>query len=242
MLNAFAAVAFFLALEPGARRWRAVLAGVLIALALFFSYVTTQLFFFGAAVCVLALVRGQTLPFVLRQGALVVAVLVGLYALLYLGTGFNIVEASMQAKANNARLLADPTDPTPELLGLPSVAHYLYYLSVNIAPFLWYLAPWGLAALVPVVVAGARHWKAPRSLDVLALSVVALVLGMWLSGLFVREVERIWGFVYPLAAVLMVRHIWQGDTRRERLWRAGLWLSLFFAQSAVIRMLLNTYW
>jgi hypothetical protein len=55
-------------------------------------------------------------------------------------------------------------------------------------------------------------------------------------------VERIWGFAYPLAAALIVGHIWQGATRDERLWRAGLWLVLYFAQAAVMRMLLNTYW
>jgi hypothetical protein len=40
----------------------------------------------------------------------------------------------------------------------------------------------------------------------------------------------------------MAVHIWQGETPRERLWRAGLWLTLFFAQAATMRMLLNTYW
>jgi hypothetical protein len=40
----------------------------------------------------------------------------------------------------------------------------------------------------------------------------------------------------------MAAHIWQGATLRVRLWRAGLWLCLFFAQSAVMRMLLNLYW
>jgi hypothetical protein len=78
--------------------------------------------------------------------------------------------------------------------------------------------------------------------DVTAIALVVLVGGMWLSGLFVREVERIWGFAYPLAAALMVGHIWQGTTQHERLWRAGLWLALYFAQAAVMRMLLNTYW
>jgi 4-amino-4-deoxy-L-arabinose transferase-like glycosyltransferase len=241
-LLALAAVAFFLALEPGARPWRGVLAGVLLALGLFFTYATTQLFFFGAAVCLLALQRGQSLGSVLRQGMLAAGTLALLYGLLAAATGFNIVEAVLQAKANNARLLSDPTATDPGLMGLPSMSHYTYYLGVNIVPFLWYLAPWGLAALTPVLVAGWRARQQPGSLDVLALALLALVLGMWLSGLFVREVERIWGFAYPLAAVLMAAHIWQGETRRVRLWRAGLWVALFFAQAATMHMLLNTYW
>jgi hypothetical protein len=241
-LLALAAVAFFLALEPGARPWRAVLAGVLLALGLFFTYATTQLFFFGAAVCLLALQRGAPLGHVLRQGMLAAGTLVLLYGVLAAATGFNIIEAVLQAKANNARLLGDPTATDPGLMGLPSVSHYTYYLGVNIVPFLWYLAPWGLAALTPRIVAGWRARRQPGSLDVLALALLALVLGMWLSGPFVREVERIWGFAYPLAAVLMAAHVWQGERQHERLWRAGLWVALFFAQAATMHMLLNTYW
>jgi hypothetical protein len=241
-LLALAAVAFFLALEPGARPWRGLLAGVLLALGLFFTYATTQLFFFGVVVCLLALQRGQPLGHVLRQGMLAVGVLLLLYGLLAATTGFNIIEAVLQAKANNARLLSDPTETNPGLMGLPSVSHYTYYLPVNLVPFLWYLAPWGLAALTPRLAAGVQNWRQPTSWHVLALALVGLVLGMWLSGLFVREVERIWGFTYPLAAVLMAVHIWQGEAPRERLWRAGLWLTLFFAQAATMRMLLNTYW
>jgi hypothetical protein len=170
-------------------------------------------------------------------------VLLGAYLLLYITTGFNIVEAVIQGKANNARLLADdPAGAAPGLIGLPSLQHYLAYLGINIVPFLWYLGPWGLAALTPVLLTAWQRRRQPEPQDVLALALLALVLGMWLSGLFVREVERIWGFAYPLAAVLIALHIWQGATLRERLWRAGLFVSLFFAQAVVMRMLLNTYW
>ncbi len=246
VLLALAAVAVFIALdadeEAGGKAWQAALAGALLALALFFTYTATQLAFFGLALGGLALARGHPWPRVLRQLALMAGVLAGLYLLLYLVSGFNIIAAVVQAKANNARLLGDPTDLTPTLMGLPTVEHYTRYLAVNLVPFLWYLGPWGLAALLPALAAGVR---APRQADRiarLALALAVLVAGMLLSGLFVREVERIWGFLYPLAAVAMTAHIWQGATLRVQLWRAGLWLSLFFAQSAVMRMLLNLYW
>jgi 4-amino-4-deoxy-L-arabinose transferase-like glycosyltransferase len=242
-IMALGMVAFFLALEPDAKPWRAALAGALIALALFFTYAATQLFFFGAAVCVLALARQRRLLPVLRQGAIAAGVLVLLYVLLYLATGFNVIEGAVQATDNNATMLGKPVAGAGAGLFVPpSMEQYLYYLVVNLVPFAWYIAPWGLAAFVPVVVAGTRAWPRPDRWHTLALALVVLVLGMVLAGLFNREVERIWSFVYPLAAVVMVRHIWQGDTPRERVWRAGLWVSLFFAQSAVMRMLLNTYW
>ncbi len=245
-LNALALVACLLALEQPAHRWRGVLAGLLIAVAFFFTYATTQLVFFGAAVALLALVRGHSLRAVVQQGGLVGATLVGFCLLLYGVAGFNMIDAVLAGKANNARLLSvDPTNPDPKLMGFPPLDHYVYFLGVNILPFLWYLAPWGLAALTLLLLRAVQRLRRRAPLapaDTLILSLVALVMGMWLSGLFVREVERIWGFVYPPAAVLMALHVWQGETERIRLWRAGLWLGLFFAQSVVMRVLLNTYW
>lgn len=240
-LMACALVASFLALEPQARPGMAALAGGLIALGLLLTYATTQLIFFGAAVALLALVRGQPLSTLLRQGAIIAATLAAFYLLLGLTTGFHIIEAAVQAMTNNSQPFVGQMS-RPTLPWLPTLAHYSYYLWVNIAPFAWYLAPWGLAALTPPLAVALRSARQPDSRAALALSLLALVAGMWLSGLFVREVERIWGFVYPLAAVLMALHIWQGETQREKLWRAALYLTLFFAQSAIMRMLLNTYW
>jgi hypothetical protein len=79
-------------------------------------------------------------------------------------------------------------------------------------------------------------------LDSVTFGLAGVVLGMWLSGLFIREVERIWAFTYPLAAVLIAAHLWQGATARIRLWRAGIFIALFIAQSVLMRVLLYTYW
>jgi hypothetical protein len=247
-LLALGMVAFFLALEPNARLRMALLAGGLIALALFFTYAATQLFFFGVAVAALALLRGHTLAFVLRQGTGAAGVIIIAYTLLYLATGFDVVAGAIQATENNAVLIGKTV--AGDGVGLfvaPALDQHLFYILVNSLPFLWYLAPWGLAALAPPTGTALRTVQQGRaasltSWHVLVLGVLALVGGMLAAGLFNREVERIWAFVYPLAAVVMVQHIWQGDTLPVRLWRGGLWLTLFFAQSAVMRMLLNTYW
>jgi hypothetical protein len=242
-LLALGLVAFVLALEPGARPWRGVLAGALLALGLFFTYAATQLVFFGAAAAVAALLRQRRLWPVLRQGALAVGTIAAVYLLLYAATGYNVVAGAVQATENNAIMLNKPMAGTGAAALLPpTLEHYLRYLVLNLVPFAWYLAPWGLAALTPLLVAGVRNWRRPDSWHILALAWSGLLLGIWLAGLFNREVERIWGFLYPLAAVLMVAHIWQGETQRVRLWRAGLWVALFFAQAALMRMLLNTYW
>lgn len=241
-------VSFFLALEPGGHWRQAVLSGVLIAVALFFTYATTQLAFFGFSLLCLSAWRQGSLWHPLRQSVLSAGALVACYLLLYLATGFNVIEGALQATANNSRFIERPAFvSTIHLAAFPSLQHYVYHFWINIVPFGWYLAPWGLAALTPQFLRALEGFRAkppaaPASDRTLLLALVGLVAGMWLSGLFIREVERIWGFVSPLAAVLIALHAWQGATRWERLWRAGLYITLFFGQAAVMRMLLNTYW
>jgi hypothetical protein len=247
-LLALAAVAFFLSLEQPARPWAAAGAGVLAALGLFFTYTATQLFFFGAVAAVLAVARGRgawraTAATVARQCAIAGGTLGLIYLALYLGTGFDVVAGSRKATAENAlRMSRAVFGQVRQPFVPPSFGYYLDFLGANMAAFLWYLAPWGLAALATLLLAGAaRRWRGLGVEDALLLSVGGCLLGMWLSGLFNREVERIWAFLYPLAAVLIARHALQGNAREQR-WRAFLFPALFFAQAAVIKMLLNTAW
>lgn len=238
-----AGVAVFLMWESDATPWIAIGAGALAALGLFFTYAATQLVWFGAAIALLALLRGRGSGFVLRQGAIALATFAAIYGLVYLVSGFNIVEGALQATENNSRFVQrDAVANQAQFLAPPTLTYYVYYLTINILPFGWYLAPWGLAALTPLVQRGYRSLPRPTSVHTLALGLLAWVLGMWLSGLFIREVERIWAFTYPIAAALIAWYVWQGETKRERLWRAGLWIALFWAQSVWMRSMLNTYW
>lgn len=237
-------VAFFVALQPGAKLWHAVLAGALIATGLFFTFAATQLAFFGAAVAMVAFFQHSHSLTTLRQSGIAALTIILIYLGCYLITGFNVIESAIQATQNNARF-----EVSRDLFVPASLDHYVRFLALNIVPFAWYLGPWGLAALTPFVVnlIRRRRWVLePTSIEarlvMLTIGIIALVGGMWLGGLFIREVERIWAFTYPLMAVLIAHHAWQGTTPHEQYWRIGMYLSLFFTQSVVIRMLLNTYW
>jgi hypothetical protein len=245
-LNALGAVAFFLALEPPARKRAAILAGALIALALFFTYATTQLAFFGLAAGALALWRRPgrpTLRLVMRQGLIAAGVIVLIYLALFLFTGFDVISGSREATAENAQVMGRWLyGQTEQPFAPPSFAYYLDFLGANLAPYLWYVAPWGLAALSGLLLAAvARRWRELSVFDALLVAVGACVLGMTLSGLFNREVERIWGFTYPLIAVLIAHQALQGDARSRRWWPI-LYPALFFVLGAAMKLALNTVW
>jgi hypothetical protein len=243
LLISAGATAFFLALEPGARPWLAVLAGALIAAGLFFTYATTQLFWFGAAVCAGALLRRISLGHVLRQGALTALVILGIYAALAVLTGFNIIAVVRTSIATNSEVMGR-TDASGQLSTFtsPSLAYYVYYLGVNLIAYLWFLAPWGMTAWVGMGRSALLHRRSLRAADTLTLGFTAWIAGMWLSGLFIRETERVWSFTYPLAAVLIAAYAWQGETTRVRVWRAALFTTLCFGMSVFLRTTMTSYW
>ncbi|PDW01653.1 hypothetical protein [Candidatus Viridilinea mediisalina] len=253
-LIALGAVGFLLALEPKAGLGKAVLSGALIALALFFTYTATQLFFLGVVTFIFAVLRAyppgggwqhllRSMGHPLRQGLISAATILLLYLLLYVATGFNVVEAVRKASALNSIAMHGVDSmyrPLPFLP--PSMATYTDFLAPNIAPFLWYFAPWGMTALSAVLLSRIFQHRKFEFLDSIVFALAGVVLGMWLSGLFIREVERVWAFTYPLTAVLIAYHVWQGPSQAVRLWRLGLFLALFSAQAVLMRTWLYTFW
>lgn len=248
-LLALSTIAFVVALESGGRWWQALLAGGLIATSLFFTYATTQLFFLSGAVIVLAIMRNthadQSLLLSarhpLRQAVIVAIVVGGIYGLVAVTTGFNVVDGAVQATSHNTAMMRD--GPTSSLLLIPSdYAYYTLHLSANLIPYAWYLGPWGIAALIGVFVTRNAVAGGMNLRDRVTWSLLILIAGMLFGGFFNREVERIWAFTYPLCAALIASWAWQGPTTRVRLWRAGLFLSLFFAQSLYMRVMFNLFW
>ncbi|MDW8403074.1 hypothetical protein [Chloroflexus sp.] len=249
LLIAAGAAAFFLALEPPYRPWLAVVAGLSIAAALFMTYAATQLFFFGVAAAVLALARHSpqagwrsTLLAIVRQGAIAAGVIVTIYALIFRATGFNVISAARTATQINGEMMGRFREygppPTPFLP--PSYDYYLRFAAANLVSYLVFVTPWALAALSALYMrARSERWQPAWAALLGALG--ALVLGMWLSGLFNREVERIWMFTYPLVAVLVAYHILTGETAQQR-WRLALYLALTLTFFVAMKLTLYTIW
>ncbi|NTW03972.1 MAG: hypothetical protein HGA19_22310, partial [Oscillochloris sp.] len=150
---------------------------------------------------------------------------------------------SSAATAENARVMGRWLYGQRERPFLPpSMDYYLLFLSANSTAYLWYLSPWGLTALGSELLASLRRgWRQADAFSALLVAAGACLLGMWLSGLFNREVERIWGFTYPLAATLIAHHTLSGGEQARR-WRPWLYPLLFFAGMIVIKLLLDTVW
>lgn len=249
LLIVVGAASFFFALEPPQRPVLAIVSGLSIAAALFMTYAATQLFFFGIAAAAFALARHgprfgwqSTILRIIRQGAIAAGVIGLIYLLIFLTTGFNVISASRTATLINGEMMERFREygppPTPFLP--PSYDYYLRFAAANLASYFVFVTPWALGALSALYLrAGSERWQPMWAALLGALG--ALVLGMWLSGLFNREVERIWMFTYPLVAVLVAQSILDSETRWHQ-WRFAVYLGLTLAFFVVMKLTLYTIW
>jgi hypothetical protein len=170
--------------------------------------------------------------FVLRQAALIALALLAFYALLYAWSGFNIVQSILAGTRNNFDEVQQDLPPT-------GLATYMFYILVNLVPYMWYLTFWGLPIMLRQGLRGVQRWGQATPFELLAGGWLILVMGLAFSGLFTREVERIWAFSYGIVAVVVAGFLL---TNRSSLWWAGLGLTQFFLVSMFFRTWLNTYW
>lgn len=216
-------------------------AGAWIALGLLFSFTTLML-----ALVVLALVaRRLAIGPRRREDALRWAAIGGVIAgtvLLILGafwaaTGYNSVAAFFTGVANNRLDVGARVSP----LGLSS---YLFFLAVNAVAFGWYLGPWVIYRLGRS--SGAQIARSAagvdRPADALGVGLAGLLLGMLFSGLFYREIERVWLFSHILIATALADGIMHNDDRRGRVVLAALMLVALFVHSVIFRAALRVSW
>jgi hypothetical protein len=236
---AWAIWAFWAAVQPpgkgiDGRAATALLAGLLLALGLFFNFTTLTLGIFGIAVLGNLLLRNTAPPklHVIRQAALIAFGLLGFYAALYLWSGFDIVASILAGTRNNFDEVQQDLPPS-------GLATYLFYILVNLVPYMWYLSFWGLPISMRVGVSSLQRWGQAQGMTLLAGAWLIQLLGLALSGLFTREVERIWGFSYPLVAVIVAGYLL---APRRSVWWAAVGLTQFFLLSMFFRTWLNTYW
>jgi uncharacterized membrane protein len=214
-------------------------AGCWVALSFMFTWGTAMLALFAGAL-VLALLWQQWrvwLAPLLVRSVLICGTVLALLALVYLVTGYDSLAGFVQGTRNNYDTVQQQLPPS-------GPATYLFFLAANALAYAWFLGPWPVFRLASAGRA-ALHTVIGRSADAAALLVAAyvvMVLGMLASGLFTREVERIWTFSHILVASSLASGMIQGHTRRQTATLFALMLCALFAHSLIFRATLRIAW
>lgn len=221
--------------------WFALAAGLWIALGLLLSFTTLMLAFVVLALTARRVALGPRRPADVARWAVVGAVIAGgallPLAALWAVSGYDSLAAFFSGIANNRLDVTARISP----LGLAS---YLFFLAVNTVAYGWFLGPWLLYRLgrdarrqIARSAAGVN-----RPADALGVGLAALLLGMLLSGLFYREIERIWLFSHILSAALLSDGMIEEDHSHRRQILAALLLISLFVHSVIFRVALRVSW
>jgi hypothetical protein len=188
-------------------RGRVGLGGGLAALATFLSYALVAVPVWSAWIVYTRRGAGQAV----RLALAVAAALCGFYAVLYLASGYDPVSA-LQATDHRYHLGAGRRRP------------YWYWVPADIVAF-------GLGLGVPTLLAAVRSVAARRAP---AIALAAIVVAGAVSGETKGEVERIWMFMTPLAAV--------AAASAAKRWRPAPVLTLLAAQALTVEVVFRTPW
>lgn len=186
--------------SPGRARY-AWCAGAVLFLASFFAYnlLTTGAFlaYFGLYWLWRRNWAWSAWATLLRTSGIASATFAGLYAALWLGTGYHPVASFLHGMSNQALLQWRPYFPFP----LTDPYDFLLGAGIVVLPILLF----HLQRLL-------RHWDAKRTDLALTLIGLATILTVDVSGLLRGETARVWLFLQPLlvvpAALELARFSW----------------------------------
>ena len=206
----------------------AILTGIALGFGMLMTYATIFIGIFFSIVTLLTLMMDRerfkgTLTVLLVSGATFAA----FYILLFLLTGFNLIEALWaSAKKDEARM-----GTGYETIGL--------YFHVSIANLFAFLISIG----IPMTTLWIRQIvRTVRRTDIYVIGYLISLLAITFSTLFTMEVERIWIFMVPFIVIPVGKYLRDFCDRQRRLspfyWVAGL----LCVQLIVFEVTLYTYW
>jgi hypothetical protein len=228
-------------LSPHQQVYASIAAGIFIALGLLLSFTTLML-----SLVVAALVAWRVLAGPVRHadilrwaglGATLACTVLLVLGAIWLASGYNSVAAFLVGTANNGLDVGGRVSP----LGLSS---YLFFLAVNAVAYGCFLGPWPLHRLIVGArqAAGRAVAGTLRPADALLAGLISLLGGMLFSGLFYREIERIWLFSHILIAAALADGIMQETDRRSQLALSSLMIIGLFMHSLIFRAVLRVSW
>jgi hypothetical protein len=171
------------------------------------------------------------------RSLLICGTVLALLALVFLVSGYDSIAGFVQGTRNNY-------DEVQQQLPPSGPATYLFFLAANALAYAWFLGPWTVFRLAAAGRAGLRATIDRRANTgaLLAAAYATMVLGMLASGLFTREVERIWTFSHILVASTLASGMILENTRRQTAMLFALMLCALFLHSLIFRTVLRVAW
>jgi hypothetical protein len=209
-----------------------ILTGVVLAAAMFFTYMTVCIGFVFALEAVLAS-RSPRASRIWRNLVYAGLTFAFVYWLLFLLTNYNVIRAFDLARqvASGYRL---------ELY--PDLWHYLSVSVANLAAFLIGVGVITVTLWWREAAEGWLAWRARRPTDLLSIALSAAVVLLAFATIFCVETERVWLFLAPLPVLAAARHLDRLQTANPRSPAWCVVLTLLFTQALATELFLNTLW
>ncbi len=212
----------------------AIFTGLALALGILMNYSTVFIGVFFGVVMLLTLIadRGRF------KGVLAVLLIAGLtfvafYLLMFLFTGFNLLEAlGASIKKDEAGMGT----------GYETIGRYFHLSVANLFAFLIGVGIPLTTVWIRQLVRAIRHARSGGALDIYTVGYPISLLAITFSALFTMEVERIWIFMVPFIVIPVAKYLYERCEQQGSLadfyWVAGL----LCVQLVLFEVTLYTYW
>ena len=205
------------------------LTGISLGCALLMTYSTVFIGLFFSVVMLLTLIANRG-KFRCKLTLLLIAATtcIAFYLLIFLFTGFNLIEALQEAiRKDRARLGT----------GYETIGLYLHLSIGNLSAFLIGVGIPMTTVWLRQVVRTIRDKRRGEPIDIYIVGYLISLLVIAFSALFTMEVERIWIFMAPFIVLPVAKHLSQRGIA-DFYWVAGL----SCLQLVLFEVMLYTYW
>lgn len=206
----------------------AVLTGIALGFGMFMTFSTVFIgLFFGVVTLLTLMMDRKRFKGMLTITLISGAAFAGFYLLMYVLTGFNLLEVLLAAIEKDENLMGT---------GYESITRYFHVSIANLFAFL-------IGIGIPMTIVWMKQIPGMfRRRDIYAISYFVSLLVIAFSTLYTMEVERIWIFMAPFVVIPVAKHLRELCDNQQSVspfyWVAGL----LYLQLILFEVTLYTYW
>lgn len=225
---------FYKAIHSDRTLFYALLTGIALAFGMLMTYSTVFIGLFMGSVGLLTLITNREQFTQLLKVILIAAgAFAVFYLLLFLITGFNLLEAMWASIKKDERGMGT---------GYETIGRYFHLSFANLFAFLIGIGIPITTVWIRQIVATIRRARTGSALDTYVVGYLVALLAITFSTLFTMEVERIWIFMVPFIVIPVAKYLHERCEQRQRssdfYWVAGL----LCLQLILFEVTLYTYW